>query len=582
MLHKYHFFFLFVALISTHNGNAQTPNASDIKPVWWKESVVYQIYPRSFKDSDGDGIGDIRGIISELNYLKTLGVDVVWLSPHFDSPNADNGYDIRNYRKVMKEFGTMEDFDAMLAGMKQRGIKLIIDLVVNHSSDEHEWFAQSKSGKNNPYRDYYIWRQGKDGKAPNNWPSFFGGAAWEKAGPDGEYYLHYFAKKQPDLNWENPKLRQEIYSLMKFWLDKGVDGFRMDVIPMISKNQQFPDMDSAALRHPEFTYAYGPRLHDYIQEMNREVLSHYQAMTVGEDFGGTAENTAKLTDERRGEINLAFSFDAVRIGRDNWYQNPWTLPELKKLFAKQSNLDAYHWPTVFLSNHDNPRPLSKFGDTDPAWRNQSAKLLAMLLLTQRGTTFLYQGDEIGMSNYPFTSFDQFDDIEIKGNYQQVLAQGISKETYLHELNESGRDHARTPMQWSSDAQAGFTTAKKSWLAVNPNFKSVNVAASLSNPNSIFHFYRQLLDIRRANQNLIYGSYEDLMPGHPTVFAYTRTGTTKTYLVLLNLSQSQQTISLDSKFAGYKLVICNYASKTTTNPGLSVTLNGWEARLYESN
>ncbi|MEP6713275.1 MAG: alpha-glucosidase [Ferruginibacter sp.] len=549
---------------------------------WWKEAVVYQIYPRSFKDSDGDGIGDLKGIISKLDYLKLLGVNVVWLSPHFDSPNADNGYDIRDYRKVMTEFGTMKDFDTMLAGLKKRGIKLIIDLVVNHSSDEHKWFEESKLSINNPYRNYYIWRAGQDGKAPNNWPSFFGGSAWEKAGSDGEYYLHYFAKQQPDLNWENPKLREEIYAIMKFWMDKGVDGFRMDVIPLISKIQTFPDMDSATLKHPEFMYAYGPRLHEYLKEMNRKVLSKYDAMTVGEAFGGSFEKTQLLTDERRKEIDLAFAFDVARIGRDNWYQNEWTLPQLKSLFTKQSNLDKYHWPTVFLSNHDNPRTVSKFGNDSPQYRVSSAKLLAMLLLTQRGTPFLYQGDEIGMTNYPFTSFDQFDDVEIKGNYKQVLNQGISAEKYLFELNKSGRDHARTPMQWNTNKLAGFTTGEKTWLGVNPNFKEINVENELKDPQSIFNFYKQLLTIRRGNDDLIYGEYKDINPDHQDVFAFTRTGKTHTYLTLLNMSGNKVKFNLGSKYKGYKLIIANQPVKNKSINFTTVDLEPWEAILFKSN
>ena len=548
---------------------------------WWKEQVVYQIYPRSFKDSDGDGIGDLKGITSKLDYLKQLGVDIVWLSPHFDSPNADNGYDIRDYEKVMTEFGTMKDFDEMLAGLKKRNIKLVIDLVVNHSSDEQKWFEQSKSSKQNPYRNYYIWRPGKDGKAPNNWPSFFGGSAWEKAGPDGEYYLHYFAKKQPDLNWENPKLREEVYSIMKFWLDKGVDGFRMDVIPLISKNQQFPDLDSATIKHPEYMYAFGPRLHEYLKEMNSKVLSKYDAMTVGEAFGGSSEKINMLTDERRKEINLAFSFDVARVGRNNWYQNEWTLPEWKKLFAQQSDLDQYHWPTVFLSNHDNPRTVSKFGDDSPEFRVPSAKLLAMLILMQKGTAFLYQGDEIGMTNYPFTSFSQFDDVEIKGNYKQVLASGITAEKYLAELNKSGRDHARTPMQWSADKQAGFTTGDKSWLAVNPNYKEINVQSELENPNSVFNFYKKLLAIRKGNNDLIYGSYKDLAPDHKAVFAFTRTGKNNEYLVVLNMSGQKVAFDLDAKFKNYKLVIANHTLEKNTISSTTLTLEPWEALLYKS-
>ncbi|MBL0337547.1 MAG: alpha-glucosidase [Chitinophagaceae bacterium] len=568
--------FLFTA---TDNTYSQT---TPIRKTWWKEQVVYQVYPRSFKDSNGDGIGDLKGITSELDYLSSLGVDIVWLSPHFDSPNADNGYDIRDYRKIMTEFGTMDDFDEMLAGMRKRHIKLIIDLVVNHSSDEHQWFQQSKSSKTNPYRDYYIWRPGKDGQAPNNWPSFFGGSAWEKAGPDGEYYLHYFAKKQPDLNWENPKLRQEVYDIMRFWLEKGVDGFRMDVIPMVSKNQQFPEMDSVTRRHPEFVYAFGPRLHEFMQEMNTKVLAGYEAMTVGEVFGGTPEKTMLLTDERRKEINIAFTFDVARIGRDNWYQNKWTLPKWKALFKTQGDLDAYHWPTVFLGNHDNPRMVSKFGEDSTIYRASSAKLLAMLILTQRGTAFMYQGDEIGMTNYPFTSFSQFDDVEIKGNYQQVIASGVTAEKYLAELNKSGRDHARTPMQWNDGNQGGFTTGNKPWLAVNPNYKSINVKNELKDPESVFNFYKQMLAIRKGNDDLVYGDYTDLAPEDPAVFAYTRTGKTGTYLIILNVSNQRVNFKIDSKFKNYKLVIANNPVTKLTVGSTDLDLEPWQALMYKSN
>ncbi|QDO95715.1 alpha-glucosidase [Formosa sediminum] len=553
-----------------------------MKKEWWKEAVVYQIYPRSFKDSDGDGIGDIPGIISKLDYLEALGIDVVWLSPHFDSPNADNGYDIRDYRKVMKEFGTIEDFDTLLNGLHERGIKLIIDLVINHSSDEHKWFQESMASKESPYRDYYIWKPGKEGNPPNNWTSFFGGSAWEKAGPDGEYYLHYFAKKQPDLNWENPKLRAEVYDLMRFWLDKGVDGFRMDVIALISKPTDFKDMDVEGLKHPEYTYAYGPRLNEFLKEMNKEVLSNYDVMTVGEAYGGNAEKTLEITDERNNEIDLAFWFDAVRVGRDNFKQNDWTLPEFKKLVKTQSDVSYHNWPTFFLSNHDNPRAVSKFGDDTPEYRIPSAKLLAMLLLTQRGTAFLYQGDEIGMTNYPFTSFDQFDDVEIKGNYDKIIANGESPESYLEDLNKMARDHARTPMQWSDQKQAGFTSGNTTWLGINPNFKAINVEHNLSDSNSIFHFYRKILDIRKNNDNLIYGDYNDIAINHPEIFAYTRTGKNKTYLVVLNMSRSTVDFKINKQYKGYNLVISNLTEELQTIDSQTIKLQPWEARLYVSN
>jgi len=562
--------------------NSQTKCEDIIKREWWKEQVVYQIYPRSFKDSDGDGIGDIQGIVSKLDYLDTLGVDIVWLSPHFDSPNADNGYDIRDYRKVMEEFGTMEDFDQLLNGLHSRGIKLIIDLVVNHSSDEHRWFQESMSSKDSPYRDYYIWKPGMDGKEPNNWPSFFGGSAWEQAGPDGEYYLHYFAKKQPDLNWENPKLREEVYEIMRFWLDKGVDGFRMDVIPLISKHQDFPQMDAEMLSHPEWIYASGPRLHEFLQEMNSKVLSKYDVMTVGEAFGVSPELTQRMTDERRKEIDLAFLFDIVRIGRDNWVQREWTLPDLKALFTMQSALDRFHWPTVFLTNHDNPRSVSKFGNDSPENRVASAKLLAMLLLTQRGTPFMYQGEEIGMTNNTFTSFDQFDDVEIRGNYDQVLASGISAETYLNELNKTSRDHARTPMQWSDNKLGGFTDGEKSWLVVNPNYDEINAENDLADPNSVFHFYRELLDIRRGNESLIYGEYLDIDPEHNQVFAYTRSGVGDTYLVALNMSDEAVSFDIDNEFNGYNLIVSNMGGENDNIDSDQLKLQPWEARLYKNN
>lgn len=550
---------------------------------WWKEAVVYQIYPRSFKDSNGDGIGDLQGIISKLDYLKLLGIDIVWLGPHFDSPNADNGYDIRDYHKIMEEFGAMDDFDELLTGLKERGIKLIIDLVVNHTSDEHDWFKQSKSSVEGPYRDYYIWKKGKEGQPPNNWPSFFGGSAWEKDETSNEYYLHYFGKKQPDLNWENKKVRDEVYNIMRFWLDKGVDGFRMDVIPFISKHQSYSDIPLESLNHPETIYASGPRLHEFFQEMNRNVLSKYDAMTVGEAFGVSKECTQRMTDERRNELDLVFLFDIGRIGRENWRQNEWTLPQLKNMFTMQSAMDNFHWPTQFFNNHDNPRSVSKYGnDSSDEYRTLSAKLLAMLLLTQRGTPFLYQGEEIGMTNYPFNSLDGFDDIEVKGNIEQVLKTGVSSKEYLEQLNKTSRDHARTPMQWTNGSEAGFTTAKKSWLPINPNFTAINVENDLENPESIFHFYRRLLELRRNSDDLIYGDYFDIAPEHNEVFAYTRNGLDSTYLIVLNMSNNKVTFELGNEFMDYQVVLSNYSVAQGKIILECLDLKPWEASLYKSN
>ncbi len=549
------------------------------KRKWWKEQVVYQIYPRSFKDSNGDGIGDIQGIISKLDYLKDLGIDIIWLSPHFDSPNADNGYDIRDYRKVMDEFGTMEDFDLMLTGIKTRGMKLIIDLVVNHSSDEHEWFEKSKSSKDNPYRDYYIWKPGKGEEPPTNYRAFFGGSAWEQAGPDGEYYLHYFAKKQPDLNWENPKLRAEVYDLMRFWLDKGVDGFRMDVIPLISKDQSFPDLDSETLRHPETFYASGPRLHEFLHEMNREVMSRYDVFSVGECFGVNPARALRLTDERRQELDLAFIFDIARIGRDNWRQTGWTLQEFKQLFTIQATSDQFHWPTIFLTNHDNARTVSTFGNDSAQYRESAAKLLALLLLTQKGTPFIYQGEEIGMTNYNFTDFSQFDDVEVRGMYPQVTASGVPPEEYLAHLNQTGRDHCRTPMQWSDEANAGFTTGEKSWFLVNPNYSEINVKANQQDPNSVLAFHKQLIAYRKENLDLIYGDYYDIDPDHGTVFAYTRTTESCTHLMILNMSNEAITYSLPEQFNGYSCILSNFPEQECEITEASVHLSPWESRIY---
>ena len=392
---------------------------------WWKEVVVYQVYPRSFNDSNGDGIGDINGLTAKLDYLKRLGIDVVWLSPHFDSPNAHNGYDIRDYRQVMAEFGTMADFDRMLEAMKARGIELIIDLVVNHTSDEHIWFAKSRRSRQNPHRDYYIWRDGKpDGTPPNNYPSFFGGSAWKFDSATGQYYLHYFDVKQPDLNWENPQVRAEVFDIMRFWLDKGVAGFRMDVIPFISKQSGLPDLASDQLARPEFVYASGPHLHQYLQRMHQEVLAPYHVMSIGEAFGVTFEQVTLFTDARRGEVSMIFHFDAVRLDRDNWRKTEWTLPALKAVYTRIDQAAGLHgWTTSYLCNHDNPRAVSHFGDDSPAWRERSAKALATLMLTQRATPFLYQGDELGMTNYPFRSVEDYDDVAVRGQWVSLSKRG---------------------------------------------------------------------------------------------------------------------------------------------------------------
>ena len=533
---------------------------------WWKDAVVYQIYPRSFLDTNGDGVGDLPGITARLDYLRDLGVDVVWLSPHFDSPNADNGYDIRDYRQVMAQFGTMADFDAMLAGMTARGMRLIIDLVVNHSSDEHAWFVESRKGLDNPYRDYYIWRDGgADGGPPNNYRAFFGGPAWTLDEATGQYYLHYFAAKQPDLNWENPEVRTEVYDLMRFWLDKGVSGFRMDVIPFISKQPGLPDLTPEERRAPQFVYAAGPKLHDYLREMRREVLAHYDTLTVGEAFGVTPDAARELMDSRRGELDLVFNFDIVRMDIDGWRKTSWTLPRLKALYTQ---LDAaagpFGWNTVFLSNHDNPRAVSHFGDDDPAWVERSAKVLNTLILTQRGTPFLYQGDELGMTNYPFETLDDFDDLEVAGRWRDVRGR-VSEEEYLANARAMGRDNSRTPMQWTNGPNGGFTTGTP-WLAVNPNAAAVNAADQAGRSESVLSHCRDLIAFRRGSVDLREGAYEDLDPNHEQVFAYRRG---EGLVVLLNFGREAVKYALPDGLA-----VKGVAFGKAAIDGQVVALPGW--------
>jgi oligo-1,6-glucosidase len=562
------------------HGVKEDTTANGYAKKWWKEAVVYQIYPRSFKDSNGDGIGDLPGITSQLDYIKGLGVDVIWLSPHFDSPNADNGYDIRDYRKVMTEFGTMVDFDELLKGVKQRDMKMILDLVVNHTSDEHAWFVQSRQSKDNPCSDYYIWRPEKDGKKPNNWISFFAGSAWKYDASRGEYYLHLFAEKQPDLNWDNPKVRSEVHDLMKFWLDKGIDGFRMDVIPFISKDQSFPDFPKDFDGRPEYIYAAGPRLHDYLQEMNREVLSKYDVMTVGEAFGVTLEQTPLFVDERRNELNMIFHFDLVRLDCRGWRWKPWTLPELKAICTRfNEGLDAHSWPTVYLTNHDNPRSVSHFGDDSPEYRILSAKLLATFQLTSKGTPFIYQGDELGMTNYPFASIEEFDDIEVKNTWKaEVLTNRVSAEEYLDHIRKTSRDNTRTPMHWDDSPNGGFTTATKAWFAVNPNYKVINAKQALADQNSIYHYFRKLLELRKQTPALIYGDYQDLDPQNPSVFAYTRTLEPDKYLVVLNFAKSDVIYTPLEGLKASQLVLSNLDAKERN--ASRVDLRGWEARIYK--
>ena len=468
---------------------------------WWKEAVVYQIYPRSFMDSNGDGIGDLNGITSRLDYLKELGVDVIWLSPIYQSPNDDNGYDISDYQAIMQEFGTMEDFDRMIEGIHQRGMKLVMDLVVNHTSDEHPWFVESRKDKENPYRDFYIWREGKDGKAPNNWGSYFSGSAWQYDEATDMYYLHLFSKKQPDLNWENSKVRENVFSMMNWWCaEKGIDGFRMDVISLISKRPGLPD----GPKTPEALYGYadcanGPRVHEFLKEMNQEVLSKYDLMTVGEAAGVTIEEAKRYAGFNENELNMVFHFE--HVGLDGGKHGKWTdkrvpLVEFKKVMSDwQTELDGKAWNSLYLSNHDQPRSLSRFGDDSPQYRVVCAKMLGTCLHMMQGTPYVYQGEELGMTNMPFADISEVKDLDSINAYHELSEAGlISKEDMMCFIRLKGRDNARTPMQWDDSENAGFTTGTP-WIGVNPNYKEINAKAALADENSIFHYYRKLIALR---------------------------------------------------------------------------------------
>lgn len=546
-----------------------------MQKVWWKESVVYQIYPRSYKDSNNDGIGDIPGIIEKLDYIKSLGIDVIWLSPVYKSPNDDNGYDISDYRDIMNEFGTMADFDRLLEGIHERGLKLVMDLVANHSSDEHFWFEESRKSKDNPYRDYYIWKPGKDGKPPTNWPSFFGGSTWEYDAETDEYYLHLFTKKQPDLNWENPRVRKEIYNIIKFWFEKGVDGFRMDVISLISKRPRYADAKTIVFGEiVENLYANGPRIHEFLKEINHEVLSKYDIMTVGEGPGITLERGLDYVGEDRDELNMVFHFDHMfmEMGEGGRFDiNPIDFIEFKNVFNRwDEKLKGKGWGSIFLGNHDFPRMVSRYGNDSKYWE-QSSKLLSTLLMTMRGTPYTYQGDEIGMTNIAFSDPNDYDDVETLNYFKEAKEKGISEAEALKNVHYIGRDNARTPMQWSNSVNGGFTEAKP-WLKVNPNYPSINVANQEDRKDSILNYYRSMLQFRKDHKTLVYGDYESLQNEHPKIFAYRRWDEEGAFLILLNFSDHDQ--QFEASFENLELLINNYKGDDS-----SLNLRPWEAKVF---
>ncbi|EAF6003522.1 alpha-glucosidase [Listeria monocytogenes] len=511
---------------------------------WWKKSVVYQIYPKSFNDSNGDGVGDIQGIIEKLDYLKELGVDVIWLSPVYDSPQDDNGYDIRDYQKIYEEYGDMATFDQLLQGLHDRDMKLVMDLVVNHTSDEHKWFEESRKSKDNPYRDYYFWREENE---INNWGSIFSGPAWELDEKTGEYYLHLFSKKQPDLNWENPKLRQDVYNMMKFWLDKGIDGFRMDVINFISKNTDFPDgpvPDGQIYGDAGNDFCNGPRIHEFLQEMNQEVTSKYDVMTVGEMPGASTTDAQIYTNPANNEVDMIFTFEHMNLdsdGDNKWDLKPIYLPDLKENMSEwQVALQENGWNSLYWNNHDQPRIVSRFGN-DNRFRVRSAKMLATCLHMMKGTPYIYQGEEIGMTNVHFETLDDYRDIETLNMYKERKEQGHSHESIMQSIYTKGRDNARTPYQWDNSENAGFTTGTP-WLKVNPRYKEINNEEALKNPDSIFYYYQNLIKLRKTTEIITTGNYRLLLPKDEAIFAYERYTENEKLVVLCNFTEEEQVIS----------------------------------------
>lgn len=529
---------------------------------WWKQSVVYQIYPRSFADSNGDGIGDLNGITEHLDYLRELGIDVIWLSPVYHSPNDDNGYDIADYRAIMKDFGTMDDFDRMLKEAHKREIKIVMDLVVNHTSDEHQWFVESRKSTENPYRDYYIWKEAKDGKEPNNWGSNFGGSAWEYDEATDMYYLHCFSKKQPDLNWENETVREEVYDMMNWWCEKGIDGFRMDVISMISKDQQYPDgevKDGLYGDHQPFV-CNGPRVHEYLREMNEKVLSKYDIMTVGEAIGTTLEEAKFYAGERTNELNMVFHFEHVSLGEKvngKWTNKRVPLKELRSTLNKwQEGLEGTAWNSLYLDNHDQPRAVSRFGNDSPLYRKISAKMLATCLHMMKGTPYIYQGEELGMTNAYFERLEDYRDIEsINAFYELTENKLVSEEEMMSCLKVIGRDNARTPMQWNTQRHAGFTTGEP-WIKVNPNYMEINAEAAVKDPESVFHYYKKLITLRKEYDIIVHGRFVGLLPDSDSIYAYERLWHDEKLTVACNFTDQEVACDLFDKGAGLEL-ISNY-------------------------
>ena len=570
---------LVVTIMFSHTAICQTKNIPESRvKKWWKEAIVYQIYPRSFKDNDGDGIGDLKGIISKLDYIKSLGITAVWINPIYSSPNDDNGYDVSDYRNIMKDFGTMADFDALLKGLHARGIKLVMDLVVNHSSDEHEWFKQSRSSRTSPYRNYYHWWNAEKGKPPYRYSLFdINHDAWKYDSLTNAYYLHYFSRKQPDLNWENPALRKEVYVIMKFWADKGIDGFRLDAFGFAAKDTSFPVLPEGYEKNFMPYYSMQGNLHSYLQEMDKEVFSKYNVMSVAEGAGNSFEDAHNLVDADRKELNMAYAFDAVDIAKPEGYN----LLHFKEVFSRwDSAFASKGWLSVFLANHDQARLVSRFGNDSPEFRELSSKMLATFIMTMRGTPYYYNGDELGMTNAGFDKIEDYRDMATLNEYQRQKNTGGDLQQFMQRIQFECRDNGRTPFQWNSSANAGFGIGTP-WINVNPNYKTINYAAQENDPNSVLNYFRKLVKLRKQNNVLVYGKYTLLDKSNSNVYAYTREDGGQKMLVLLNFTKSTAQTNLALNIAKAQLVLSNYKTATINNKSKSlIVLRPYEAIIYK--
>ena len=551
---------------------------------WWKESVVYQIYPRSFCDSNGDGIGDLNGITGKLDYLKELGIDVIWLSPVYKSPNDDNGYDISDYQAIMDEFGTMEDFDRMLATAHEKGIKIMMDLVVNHTSDEHKWFIESRKSTDNPYRDYYIWRPAKeDGSLPNNWGSCFSGPAWEYDKTTDMYFLHLFSKKQPDLNWDNPAVRQDVFDMMNWWLKKGVDGFRMDVISLISKEPGLPDKETGINGYATFNVsANGPHVHEYLQEMRQKALNNADTITVGECSGVTLEEAKKYARSDEKELNMVFQFEHMDVDSDEkagkWTTRKMDLRNLKKILTRwQKGLQDIAWNSLYWENHDQPRSVSRFGNDSDEYREISAKMLATCIHMMQGTPYVYQGEELGMTNCPFNTLDNFRDLESINAFHELTEQGkMTEEDMMAAIGYKGRDNARTPMQWDDSAYAGFSTTNP-WIMVNPNYTKINAKDQVNREDSVFKYYQKLIKLRHESELIVYCTYDLILDDDKDIYAYIRTLGDEKLIVYCNFSENTREVELPEEFTNGKVLISNYIDAKVNH---KITLRPYEAIVIQ--